>query len=137
MKLTFKEGDWCFCEFALQQIGECTDDGRIRNVSDGAFNLSSHDLSDRCFPLEMSVKRISDSVAYWSRQFDKLNHNGLNHPVLNRELIRRWAEMCELRDNTEAVQILTKKLNDFASSVIYRVNDLRNDEVEGVSLFRN
>lgn len=137
MKQIFKEGDWCFCEFTLQQVGECSDDGRIRSVTDGSFRLSGHDLSDRCFPLELDVKRISDTVAYWSREFHKLNHNGLNHPDLNRELISRWVEMCESRAEPEIVKALSEKLSDFASAVVSQVKALRTNEVDGVRLFRN
>lgn len=137
MEVKFKKGDWCFCEFTLQQVEECAEDGRIRSVTDGFFNLSGHDLTDRCFPLALDVKRISDDVDYWSKQLLNLNQVGLNHPDLNRELIRRWVEMCEKRGNTEELKVLSQALNDFGTSVIHRVTDLRNDEVEGVSLFRN
>lgn len=67
----FKQGEWCFCEFALQQVME-TEENRITGVSDGMFRLSGHDLSDRCYPLEMKVKQISDIVAFWSKEFHAL-----------------------------------------------------------------
>lgn len=136
MEVKFKTGDWCFCEFTLSQITECAEDGRIRSVTDGFFNLSGHDLTDRCFPLALDVKRISDDVDYWSKKLLNLNQVNLNHPDLNRELIHRWAEMCEKRGNTEELKVLSQRLNDFGSSVVRYISDLRNDEVDGVRLFK-
>lgn len=133
--LKFKQGEWCFCEFALQQVME-TEGNRITGVSDGMFRHGGHDLSDRCYPLEMKVKQISDTVAYWSKEFHALKNNALNHPDLNRELIRRWVELCDNRENENRLKELYDKLSEFGNSVIRRVRDLNFEEVEGVSLFR-
>ena len=133
--LKFKQGEWCFCEFALQQVME-TEGNRITAVSDGIFRQDGHDLSDRCYPLEMKVKQISDTVAYWSKEFHALKNNALNHPDLNRELIRRWVELCDNRENEKRLKELYDKLSEFGNSVIRRVRDLKFEEVEGVSLFR-
>lgn len=133
--LKFKQGEWCFCEFALQQVME-TEENRITGVSDGMFRHGGYDLSDRCYPLEMKVKQISDTVAYWSKEFHALKNNALNHPDLNRELIRRWVELCDNRDNENRLKELYDKLSEFGNSVIRRVRDLNFEEVEGVSLFR-
>ena len=133
--LKFKQGEWCFCEFTLQQVIE-TEENRITGVSDGMFRLGGYDLSDRCYPLEMNVKQISDIVAYWSKEFHALKNNALNHPDLNRELIRRWVELCDNRDNEKRLKKLYDKLSEFGNSVVRRVRDLNFEEVEGVSLFR-
>lgn len=132
--LKFQKGDWCFCEFKLQQVQETTDN-RITSVSDGSFSLSSNDLSDRCFPLELDVKRISDSVSYWSEEFHKIKVN-INHPDLNRELISRWVEMCEHRKDADTLKMLYKRLDQFGQSIVNRVRDLTYEEIEGVRLFR-
>ena len=133
--LKFKKEDWCFCEFKLQQIME-TEENRITGVSDGMFILGSSDLSDRCYPLEMKVKQISDTVAYWSTEFHRLKNNSLNHPDLNRELIRRWVELCDNREDENRLNELYDKLSEFGNSVLRKVRDLNFEEVEGVSLFR-
>ena len=133
--LKFKQGEWCFCEFALQQIME-TEENRITGVSDGMFRHGGYDLSDRCYPLEMKVKQISDTVAYWSKEFHKLKNNSLNHPDLNRELIRRWIELCDNRDDEKRLKELYDKLSEFGNSVVRRIRDLSHEEIEGVSLFR-
>lgn len=133
--LKFKQGEWCFCEFVLQQVTE-TDENRITEVSDGMFNHGGYDLSYMCYPLEMKVKQISDTVAYWSKEFHALKNNALNHPDLNRELIRRWVELCDNRENENRLKELYDKLSKFGNSVVRSVRDLNFEEVEGVSLFR-
>ena len=134
-KLKFKKEDWCFCEFKLQQIVE-TEENRITSVNDGMFSLGSSDLSDRCYPLEMKVKQISDTVASWSREFHNLKNNSLNHPDLNRELIRRWVELCDNREDENRLERLYAKLSEFGNSVLRKVRDLDFEEVDGVRLFR-
>ena len=134
-KLKIQKGEWCFCEFRLQQVIE-TEENRITSVSDGMFSLWGIDLSGRCYPLEMDVKCISDTVAYWSTEFHKLKNNSLNHPDLNRELIRRWAELCDNRKDENRLKKLYDSLNNFGMSVLRKVQDLSFEEVEGVSLFR-
>ena len=134
-KLKFQKGEWCFCEFRLQQVTE-TEENRITRVSDGMFSSFSSDLSGRCYPLEMDVKCISDAVAFWSVKFHELKNNSLNHPDLNRELIRRWAELCDNRKDEKRLTELYDSLNNFGISVLRKVQDLSFEEVEGVSLFR-
>jgi hypothetical protein len=133
--LKFKKKEWCFCEFKLQQIME-TKKNRITSVSDGMFRLGSNDLSDRCYPLEMKIKQISDTVAYWNKEFHKLKNNSLNHPDLKIELIRRWVELCDNREDEKRLKELDDKLSEFGSAVLKKVRDLNFEEVDGVSLFR-
>ena len=118
-KPKFKKGEWCFCEFILQQVTETNKD-RITEVSDGYFTHGGHDLSDRCYPMEMRVKIISDDVNYWRNEFHRLKNNSLNHPDLNRKLIDMWVDMCENRNNQEKLKELYEKLNinkEFACNV--------------------
>jgi hypothetical protein len=130
----FKKGDWCFCEFELKQVIE-TSDNRITEVSSGYSRLSSRDLSDRCFPLTLRIKVISDSVNYWSRKFHETNCNNLNHPDLNRELIKRWVSICETSDDDDLTNKKIKSLEEFGKSVINKVDNLRCEQVEGVRIF--
>jgi hypothetical protein len=134
MEQQFKKGDWCFCEFKLQQIVR-VDESRITEVSDGNFSLSSYDLSDKCYPLDLSVKRISDTVAYFSDELHKTKLN-LNFPDLNREWVRRWCEMCDVRKDTEKLRKMYKDLEDFYTAILGRVTTLKTEEVSGVRLFR-
>jgi hypothetical protein len=135
-ELKFKKGDWCFCEFNLQQIME-TEENRITEVSDGMFRMGGYDLSDRCFPMTLSIKRVSDSVKYWSEQFHKTNHNGLNYPDLNRALIEHWVGICETIDDKELTQQKIDNLGDFGKSVLEEVDSLKNKHVQGVRVFGN
>ena len=134
-ELKFKKGDWCFCEFKLQQIQE-TQDNRITCVSDGMFSLSSNDLSNKCFPLDMKIKQISDTVDYWSNAFHNLNNNSLNYPDLNRALISKWIEMCENKENENLLKELYLQLNKFGKDVTTKVKNLSYEEIDGINLFR-
>lgn len=133
--LKFKKGEWCFCEFKLQQVME-TEDNKITSVSDGMLRLGSSDLSDRCYPLEMEVKQISDTVNYWSEEFHKIKINGLNHPDLNRELIQRWVDLCDNKGNADKMKELYESLSKFGNAVKQKCNDLGFETVEGVALLR-
>jgi len=131
----FKKGDWCFCEFTLKQVTETREDC-ITSVSDGYFSHGSSDLSDRCYPMEMRVKLISNEFEYWSKKFHALNNNALNHPDLNRELIDRWCKACDDRNDEAKLKKHYEKLSEFGNAVVRRVEDLNTDVIEGVRLFR-
>lgn len=131
----FKKGEWCFCEFTLKQVKETKDD-RITSVTDGYFEHGGSDLSDRCYPLDLNIKRISDEVNYWSKKFHDLKTNSLNHPDLNRELISRWVEMCEAKDDHQKLQKLYDSLSEFGNAVISKVRDLSDETIGGVRIFR-
>lgn len=134
-KLKLKKGDWCFCEFRLSQIMETKDD-RITEVSNGVFRHSGSDLSNRCFPLDLHIKTLSENIVYWSDKFHELKNNSINHPDLNRELISRWVELCKNKDNKDKISELMEKLSQFGNSVIKRINDLSNEQIDDINLFR-
>ena len=134
MQLKFKKEDWVFCEFKLQQIME-TKENRITEVSDGTFRMSGHDISDRCFPLTLSIKIVSDTTSYWSKQFHEAKCNVLNYPDLNRALISRWAEICENIDNEKDVTEKLEELSKFGNSVMKKIYNLQYEEIEGVRIF--
>ena len=135
MKPKFEKGTWIFCEFELQQVKE-TEENRITSVTSGHLQMGGHDLSDRCFEINMRTKIASDNVQYWNRQFhDTKGSNALNHPDLNRALIERWVAICEEK-NDEKRQVLYDKLSEFGRAVLEKIRDARFQEVEGVSVFR-
>lgn len=130
-----KKGEWCFCEFELSQIVK-TQENRITERTNGYISHSGHDLSDRCFPLDVKIKRISEEVEYWSKAFHSLKTNSLNHPDLHRELVSRWAMMCENKDNEDEVNSLFESLRKFGQAVLDKVNEAKGQIVEGVSIFK-
>lgn len=134
MEPKFKEGDWCFCEFKLQQV-QRTQDNRINAVSDGRFEMSSYDLTDKCYPLSLVIKNISDSVAYHSNKFHSIKSNSLNHPDLNRKLIELWIDMCEAADHEKQLKIKYEALDRFGEAVINAVKDIRATVIDGVNIF--
>jgi hypothetical protein len=135
MKPIWKENDWCFCEFTLRQITEVKQ-GIIKSVTDGNFCLGSSDLNDRCYPLDIRIKRVSDSVNYWSNKIHKLNNKGLNYPDINRKLISIWVDMCESIENENHLKEEYENLDNFGRDIINTVSKLENQNVHGVKLFR-
>lgn len=130
----FKQEDWCFCEFNLQQIKEMKGNC-ITEVTDGNFCHSSSDLSDRCYPLEMKYKLISENVAYWSRKLHALNNNSLNYSDIHWKLISSWCDMCDNADDHEKLKELYDKLADFCNAIIDRVENVSNEYIDGVRIF--
>lgn len=131
----WKVNDWCFCEFKLQQITE-VEEGRVTSVSDGRFSLGSYDLSDRCYPLDLSIKRVSDSVAYYSDKFHKLNIPGFNYPDFNRELISRWVNLCDHVKDNDTIKKLYDELQEFCNNIERTINNQRDVSIAGFNLYR-
>lgn len=100
----FSVGEWIFCEFELSNILEMRA-GRVTEVTTGHVRRSSFDMSDRCFPLNESIKRISDYVLYYS---DRIHRDGcsvrLNFPDIHRWLVGDWAASCEGTQTSKAAQ---------------------------------
>lgn len=134
-KIEWKVGDWCFCEYKLQQIKRVDEDGTVHEVSDGNFSHGGH-LTDRCYPMDMKVKLISEHVSYWREKFHKLNHNSLNMPDINRALIARWCMMCDDREDEKMSIKHGEELNEFCEKIVTRVSEAKDETVEGVKLFR-
>lgn len=134
MKTVFQVGDWCFCEYKLQQIMEMEGD-QVTSVSDGRFRHSGSSLNDRCFPLDLRVKNISDTVAAYMDDLHRERSVNLNYPDLNRELIRRWAALCQVKDDDEALRAGYDSLSAFMRSVRESIQKVKYEQVEGVSLF--
>lgn len=113
----WKVGDWTFCEFKLQQIEE-VEDGRVTVVSDGHFSLSSRDLADRCMPVSLSMKRISDEYASVSHRLHRVGSSGLNYPDINRWLIAAWVDACREPENRAAIDAHYKLLGQFMRDML-------------------
>jgi hypothetical protein len=135
MNKTFKVGDWVFCEFVLQQIKEMNGD-KVTGVEDGNFSMSYSDLNDRCFHLSLPIKRISDAVNYWSKKLHEIKNNSVNHPDLNRELIRRWAVMCQNSEDENAAKAGLESLRKFCENVVSMFDGLADMRVDGIPLIR-
>lgn len=133
--MNFKENDWVFCNFKLQQI-KTIKDGRIRNVTDGDFIYGGFDLSNECFPVETKVKEISDFVNSLYNKLHAIKFNALNYPDIVRELESKWVDMCNNRDNTEVCNQLSNNLSVFVNTVLDEVNKVKQIEINGIKLIR-
>jgi hypothetical protein len=130
-----KKGDWVFCEYKLQRVTD-VEDGRITGVSDGYMSTGGHSLNEECFSMNIDIKRISDGVKYWSDKIHGLKCGGLNHPDIHRELLRRWVEICDNKDNEEKMEELYGELANFAKSIIFASEKLVEETVSGIKVFR-
>ena len=133
--LKFKKGEWCFYDFELCQVTQ-TEENRITEVSSGVICYRGFDLSEECYPLEMSVKQISDSVAYLENEFSSLKNRSVNHMDLHRELLRRWIELCKNRNDEDHLTVLQNRLQEFGLSFLQKVHELDYEMVDGIRLSR-
>jgi hypothetical protein len=137
MKPIFKKGDWVFNDLVLKQI-KSIDDGRIRCVTDGIFELSGYDLTDRTYPLTVDIKCISDTFKYYYDMLHRSGPRGLNFPDINRWLISKWVDACEYAMSVgedaeqEVITAIYDEVKDFAAKAL----EAKNISVEGVKLFR-
>lgn len=70
-------GDWIIFEYRIVQIKEAKD-GRVTSVSDGQFETSGYDLSDRCFPLTLANKNAADYIESYAARVHREGGPGLN-----------------------------------------------------------
>ena len=130
-----KPNDWVYCEFKLGQI-DSMEDERVTGFTDGSFHMGGNDLSDRCFPLNMRIKRISDEYDFVSDKLHKEGTNALNYPDIHRWLVNHWVETCLCSDDKDLRIARYGKLNDFCDKVLQKCRDFKFETVEGVRLGR-
>jgi len=134
VKTSFKKNDWVFCEFKLQQI-EKVKNGRVVEVGDGHFCTSSWSMNDRCFSLNKTVKCISDTFAFWHDKLFQEGNRDLNFPNIQNWLVEKWCEVCNVKDNKEALRAGISELEDFAKRILSSCEEQRAIEVAGVKVF--
>jgi hypothetical protein len=131
--MMFKVGEFIFCEFKLQEINEMEGE-RVTSVHDGWFEMGSRDLSDRCFPLTIRNKVISETFQGFSDKIHAINNAGLNYPDIARYFVLKWVECCNGASDDKI-----KLIYDEVQNFINTVKEKSNHEVivNGVSVFRN
>lgn len=134
--MKWKVGHWVFCEFKLQQIMEMEDE-RVTSVSDGYFRLCSHSLNDRCFPLTLEVKCISDDVLYCRNRIHKEGAKDLNFPDIVRWLEMKWAEACTARNNGDKKysNSVVEEIRKFTEDIISASEERKKVKINGVFVF--
>ena len=126
---TFKVGDWVFCEFKLQQIKEICD-GHITSISDGWFSHSSSDLDDRCFPIKMRIKTISNAFESWSAKLHREGMPHLNYPDIHNWLVEKWCKACQNYDTPEIVKLNLTELDTWGKKILQRCNELKHEKID-------
>ena len=137
MKLDWKEGDWCFCEFKLQLIKKTSiysDAITVNEVSDGHCSHSGSFLNDKCYPLDIMIKRISDIFLYYS---DKLHaHDDVEFkrvfPDIYRELVKRWCLCCDDKDDKKKIKKHYSQLQTWYYETVNDIKGLRNIKLKKI-----
>lgn len=141
MKKIFKVGDWCFCEYKLQQVTRIAKElcalGNtiVTEVTDGNFILSSSNITNRCFHITYATKQISEVFQTWNNKFHSSGFNGLNYPMLNSKLINEWATMCASDDDI-LIKELYDYIDEFGQNVMVEIKKMKELSVDGVRLLR-
>jgi hypothetical protein len=134
--MKYEINGWCFFEFELSQIMK-TEKGDITEVSNGYIRTSTGtSFNDRCFPLDLKVKYISDIYSNWSHKLHKQGIPSLNFPDIHRWLVTHWVQTCEVKDSDDKVNKRFEELEVFADGLLEKSRMLKNEDFMGIRLFR-
>lgn len=130
MKLDWNIGDWCFNEFELKQIKDIRkfkDGNAITEVTNGYFSHSGSFLNDRCYPMNITIKLISENFKYYSDKLHQVQDLEFEKgfPNIHRELVRRWCECCDDKDDIEKIQEHYSKLEEWYILSVDGIKELR------------
>jgi hypothetical protein len=125
---SIKEGDWVVCGLKIGQIKQIRD-GSCASFSDGMFELSGSIL-DRCRPLTLRNKQITETFDYYYDQVRKIDgSSGFNFPDINRYFEILAVTAIDLPDE-ENKQIYEKAQNFLREAEDYK------PFIDAVKLFR-
>jgi len=131
----WKVGDWCFFEFELYQIQECNEE-IVGEVTNGCVACSGKDLSDRCFPLDLRIKVISEEFYLYSDKIHKLNYNSLNIPDIHRYMVNLWVDTCNHKDNNEFIKNNYSILKNLYNKITESIDNVSKNTFDNVMLFK-
>jgi hypothetical protein len=117
----FKVGDWCFCEFTLQQIKEMEDDD-ITRVSDGTCSHSGNSLNHECFPLTMDNKNISGCFETYMQKIRDLPLRHINMPDIYSQMVILWSSACRYMEESGAPE--REKWENIDKTILIFWNDI-------------
>lgn len=133
----FNLGQWIWCEHKLQQIKEMEDD-QVTCVTDGYLSISSRSINDRCFPMDIRAKLVSEEYA---GAYDRLHKTGrglnLNFPDIHRWFVAEWAGVMQKRHDDEAVKSGYERLRTFERELTDAVEKAAATTAGGLRLFRS
>lgn len=130
MKLDWNIGDWCFSEFELKQIKDIRkfkDGNAITEVTDGYFSHSGIFLNDICYPMDITIKLISENFKHYSDKLHQVQDLELKKgfPNIHRKLVRRWCKCCDDKDDIEKIQEHYSKLEEWYILSVDGIKELR------------
>jgi len=135
--MNWNVGDMCFFEFDLSQVKEMRGNN-VTKVSNGYMNTSTGgSFNDRCFPVTLEIKLISDRYSSYSTKLHKQGLAGLNFPDIHRWLVAHWAETCSKPNNREWIGKRYRELQGFAQEILEKCQGTRDFVTSyGMPLFR-
>lgn len=146
LKGHWEVGDWCVEDYKIKMVKEVKPDGAVRELSDGYCSCSFLDLRDRMFPLTLWTKTVTESVEhYYQDLYKKYEYRlNLNWPDLSRVFCDFHVEGCKLcfkKFETDiqcdrAFESFWAKIREFVEKVDIKCAELKNEEVDGIKLFR-
>jgi len=132
--MKFSVGEFIFFEFELSQIKKMNAE-EVWEVTDGMFGCSGRCLTERCVPLTLRNKVISDHFKYISKKIHDLNSNNLNYPDIHRSLVDMWIKACNTKNEEEIKEIYNQSEN-LKDKILERCQVMKQEEVCGIKLFR-
>lgn len=128
--------DICYFQFTRGKVHEIVN-GRIcafRSYYGGI--TAGPDLTDECFPDTPKVAEIAELIGTAYDKISELNINGLNMPEIHHRYCRWFVEMCNVRDNEVALEVLGEKVVAFTDEIVQQINNIKTIKVDGIELFR-
>jgi len=117
-------GDMCFFEFSLSSIVEMKGEN-ITEISDGYFRTSTGDgFNDRCFPISLEIKLISDEYDRQSKKIHEDGLRGLNFPDIHRWLVHHWSITCSKPSDAKWLKQRYSELDDSVDEIFAKQREL-------------
>lgn len=134
MEKQWNVGDMCFYEYELSQIKR-VEHGHVKSITTGYIESSGSYFNDRCFPVTLGIKLISDHVESWSKRFHAIKMN-INHPDLHRKLVNYWINMCLVAEDRKNLDVRRNEFDSFCESVMVKIREAERINVGEFNLFR-
>lgn len=127
-------GDWIIFQYRIVQIKEAKD-GRVTSVSDGQFETSGYNLSDRCFPLTLANKNAADYIESYAARVHREGGPGLNYPALHSKAVELAWGIMNLPEEKDAREPAYEAARKFYQVLFEAIRSHSAVEIENIRVF--